>query len=92
MVVYASNAKTHRQEAGGSETQSQHWLHRKSELSLDSHDLALKRERGRAEGGKEEKGMPGRERRNEDKNSTLCIPGTFQKKLHALRQKKWLMG
>lgn len=57
MVVYASNAKTHRQEAGGSETQSQHWLHRKSELSLDSHDLALKRERGRAEGGKEEKGM-----------------------------------
>jgi hypothetical protein len=46
----------------------------------------------REEKGKEEKGMPGRERRNEDKNSTLCIPGTFQKKLHALRQKKWLMG
>ena len=57
MVVYASNARTHRQEAGGSETQSQHWLHRKSELSLDSHDLALKRGRERAEGGKEEKGM-----------------------------------
>lgn len=37
------------------------------------------------------KGRPGRKGRNKNK-STLCIPCAFQKKLHVLRQKKWLMG
>lgn len=46
----------------------------------------------REEEGEEEKGVPGRERRKGNKKSTLSIPGTFQEKLHVLRQKKWLMG
>lgn len=36
-------------------------------------------------------GMSGRERRRESK-STLCLTGTFQKKLHVLGQKIWPTG
>lgn len=54
---------------------------------ITKREMEQEQRMSREETGEEEKGVPGRERRKENKKSTLSNPGTFQEKLYALRQK-----